>query len=328
MKAIVLTAYGDRDVLDLRELPKPAPGPDEALVRVHASTVNDWDWAYLRGRPYLQRLIMGIRRPNVRILGAEVAGTVEAVGSDVTTFQVGDAVYGDISEAGFGGFAEYACIHEPALTAKPKEMTFAQAAAIPHAFALAWQGMVDLGRLARGMRVLINGAGGGVGTFGVQIARSLGAEATGVDSAVKLDTMRKLGYARVIDYQEQDFTRLGDQYDLVFDAKTTRPPRSYRRALAPGGRYVTVGGDLGRLAQVALRGALSARLGGPQMHVLALKTNHGLEHAHDMFAKGELQVVIDGPYPLSEVPTAMQRFGTARHVGKVVIDVSGSALRW
>lgn len=322
MQAVVLTRYGERGVLELRDVPRPVPGPGAVLVRVYATTINDWDWSYMRGKPYPLRLFMGMRAPKVSILGAEVAGRVEEVGDGVSAFRVGDAVYGDLSEAGFGGFAEYVATPVRALTRMPQGMTFEQAASVPHAFALAWQGLVDEGGLREGQRVLINGAGGGVGTFGVQIATSFGAEVTGVDSAAKLPSMRELGYSRVIDYRAEDFTRSRERYDLILDAKSNRPPRSYRRVLEPEGSYITVGGELLRLAQVFFAGKLSTRLGGPRMRVLALVANRGLDEANRMFEAGRLRFALDGPYALADVPEAMRRFGAARHVGKVVVQVA------
>lgn len=190
MRAIVLTHYGSSDVLQMQEVDKPEPKDNEVLVKVCATAVNDWDWCFVRGRPYIYRLIFGLLKPKVTVLGAEVAGTVEAVGSGVCKFRPGDDVYGDLSEARFGGFAEYVCVHEDALAPKPLGMTFEQAAAIPHAAMLAKQGLVDVGRIRQGECVLINGAGGGVGTIGVQIAKQYGAEVTGVDSDFKLDALR------------------------------------------------------------------------------------------------------------------------------------------
>ena len=192
MQAIVLTKYGERGVLKLQEVSKPVPKDNEVLLKVHATTVNDWDWCFMRGKPVVYRLFMGLWKPKVTILGAEVAGRVEGAGAGVQRIKPGDAVYGDISGTGFGGFAEYVCVRESALVPKPECMTFEEAASIPHAFALARQGLVDEGRIQEGQRVLINGAGGGVGNFGVQLAKHYGAETTGVDSGAKLETMREM----------------------------------------------------------------------------------------------------------------------------------------
>ncbi len=322
MKAVVLTKYGPPEGLQLKEVPKPAPGDHEVLIKVRATTVNDWDWCFTRGKPRLYRLLFGFFRPKVEILGAEVAGQVEAVGSNVTKFQPGDDVYGDISEAGFGGFAEYVCVREDALGRKPPGMTFEQAAALPHAAMLALQGLVDVGQIRQGERVLINGAGGGVGTIGVQIAKQYGAEVTGVDSALKLDTLRSVGFDHVIDYRREDFTRNGQRYDLILDTKTNRSTFRYLRSLNPGGRYVTVGGHLPRLLQAFCMGPLISRFSGKHVRIVALKPNKDLGYVNDLFETNGLECVIDGPYQLSDVPQAVQRFGEAKHVGKVVITVA------
>ena len=322
MKAIVLTHYGPPGVLQLQEINKPEPTHGEVLVKVCATAVNDWDWCFVRGKPYIYRLMFGLTKPKVRVLGAEVSGTVEAVGNGVRRFKLGDDVYGDVSEAGFGAFAEYVCVREDALALMPPGMPFEQAAAIPHAAMLALQGLVDVGRIQKGERILINGAGGGVGTFGVQIAKQYGAEVTGVDRESKLDTLRAVGFDHVIDYQQQDFTRNGQRYDLILDAKTTRSPFSFLRSLNPGGRYVTVGGHVPRMLQIFCMAPLISRVTGKQVQVVALKPNRGLDYMNDLFESKGLECVIDGPYPLSDVARAVQRFGDADHVGKIVISVS------
>jgi NADPH:quinone reductase-like Zn-dependent oxidoreductase len=322
VKAIVLTRYGPPpEVLQLQEIDKPKPKDNEVLVSVRATAVNDWDWGLVRGKPYIYRLLFGLLKPKVAVLGAEVAGTVEVVGSGARKFKPGDCVYGDLSEAGFGGFAEFVCTREDALALKPSGMTFEQAASLPHAAMLAFQGLVDVGQLRHGERVLINGAGGGVGTIGVQIAKQYEAEVTGVDSELKLDALRNAGFDHVIDYRQQDFTRNGQRYDLIVDAKTTRSPFSFLRSLNPGGRYVTVGGHTLRLLQTFCTAPLISRVSGKQVRIVALKPNRDLEYINDLFESKGLQFVIDGPYPLSDVPQAVQRFGEAKHVGKVVISV-------
>lgn len=322
MKAVVLTRYGTSGVLQLTDLEKPVPAPDEVLVKVHATTVNDWDWAYLRGRPLIYRLFMGLLKPKVSILGAEVAGRVEAVGAAVTGFAPGDAVHGDLSEAGFGGFAEYVSVKASALVRMPAGMSFEEAAAIPHAAALALQGLFDVGQLADGEKVLINGAGGGVGTLGVQLARSKNVEVTGVDSAAKRELLRRVGFDHTVDYQSEDFTRTGARYDLILDTKTKRAPWRYARALRRGGRYVTVGGDVMRLLQLLVLGPLWTWLTGKTFRIVALKPNKDLERVHALHAAGKLTSVLDGPFSLAEVPTAVAHFGEARHKGKVVVKVA------
>lgn len=322
MKAIVFSRYGSPDVLSVAEIPKPEPKSGEILLKVHATTVNDWDWALVRGKPYLYRLMSGLFRPKVSVLGAEVAGVVEAVGNGVTRFKPGDRLYGDLSEAGFGGFAEYVCVPENALFTMPEGMAFEQAAALPHAALLAFQGLVNLGQIQRGERILINGAGGGVGTIGVHIAKEYGAEVTGVDRDFKLDALKSIGFDHVIDYQCVDFTKTGQGYDLILDAKTTRSPFSFLKALNPGGRYVTVGGHLPPLLQMLILGPGITRFSGKRIHILALKPNEGLDYINNLYKTRGFNCLIDGPYALADVPTAVQRFGEARHIGKIVIAVA------
>jgi NADPH:quinone reductase-like Zn-dependent oxidoreductase len=321
MKAIVLTRYGGPDVLELQEVEKPEPRPGEVLVRVHATAVNDWDWCLTRGEPRIYRLMFGLFRPKVKVLGAEVAGTVEAVGEGVTAFRAGERVYGDLSEAGFGAFAEYVAVPVRALATMPARMSFEEAAALPHAGMLALQGLVDVGAIQQGDKVLINGAGGGVGTLGIQIAKQFGAEVTGVDAAAKLAALRSIGFDHVIDFRARDFTDDGPRYDLILDAKTTRSPGRYLRALKPGGRYVTVGGPPSRLLQCLLSGPPISTFTDKRVRIVALKPNKGLAYVNKLFERGGLRALVDGPYPLREVPRALQHFGAAEHVGKVVISV-------
>lgn len=322
MKAVVLTRYGAPNVLKLQDVAKPEPKDDEVLVKVHATAVNDLDWSYVRGKPYIYRLMYGLMKPRVSVLGAEVSGTVEAVGNHVTKFQPGDYVYGDISEAGFGGFAEYVCAREDVLARKPPGMTFEMAAALPHAAMLALQGLVDVGQIRQGESVLINGAGGGVGTIGVQIAKQFGAEVTGVDSSLKLDMLRSLGFDHIIDYQREDFTRNGKRYDLILDTKTIRSPLSYLRSLKSNGRYVTVGGNVSRLLQAFCVGPLVSCFSHKHIRIVALKPNKDLGYVNDLFETSGLECVVDGPYPLNDVPQALQRFGEAKHLGKIVITIA------
>lgn len=322
MKAIVHSRYGMPSVLTVEEVPMPEPKSGEVLVKIHATAVNDWDWSMVRGKPYLYRLMFGLFKPRTSIMGAEVAGTVEAVGDNVTRFSAGDRVYGDISEAGFGGFAEYVCVREDALRSMSSGMSFEQAASLPHAALLAWQGLVDVGAIQSGETVLINGAGGGVGAVGLQIAKDYGCNVTGVDRASKVEALAAMGFDRTIAHERTDFTSEAHRYDLILDAKTTRSPFRYLRALKPGGRYVTVGGHLPRLLQLLFLGGLLSRATRKRLSIVALKPNQGLEKINEMFEQGKLTCVIDGPHSLADVPRAMQRFGDAEHVGKVVIKVA------
>ncbi|MEM6403848.1 MAG: NAD(P)-dependent alcohol dehydrogenase [Cyanobacteria bacterium P01_D01_bin.116] len=216
MKAIILTKYGSSDVLKLRDTEKPKPKEGEVLVKIHATSINDWDWCLMKGKPFYIRLLCGLFKPKIQIPGVEIAGQIEEVGKNVTKFQSGNVVYGDISECGFGGFAEYVCVPENVLALKSESMTFNEAAAIPHAAMLAIQGLCDEGQIQPGQKVLINGAGGGVGTLGVQIAQSIGVvDVTGVDSSDKFAMMRSIGFVQTIDYTQEDFTQNKQRYDLI-----------------------------------------------------------------------------------------------------------------
>lgn len=295
MKAFVRDRYGAPNVLELRDMPKPAPKANQVLVHVLAASINDWDWGMLRGSPE-NRLLGGLYRPRVRILGCDVAGRVEAVGASVTTFEPGDEVYGDLSGCGFGAFAEYVRAPEAALAHKPAGMTFEQAAAIPQAGMLAAQGLIDAGRIGPGQKVLLNGAGGGVGTFALQIARLYGAEVTVVDKPGKLEMLRAMGADHVIDYLKEDFTTAGPCYDLILDVKTNRSPVAYARALHADGTYVTVGGSIPRLLQTLVLGPLLARRQHKHMRVVGLKVNKDLAYMSRLFEAGKLQPVLEGPY--------------------------------
>jgi NADPH:quinone reductase-like Zn-dependent oxidoreductase len=321
MKAVVMDRYGTPDVLELRDVAKPTPKADQVLVRVLAASVNDWDWGMLRGSPE-NRLLGGLLRPRVHILGCDVAGRVEAVGGDVTAFQPGDEVYGDLSGSGFGAFAEYVCAQEADLARKPAGMTFEQAAAIPQAGMLAVQGLIDVGRIGSGQKVLLNGAGGGVGTFALQIARLYGAEVTVVDKPGKLDMLRAMGADHVIDYLKEDFTEGGKRYDLILDVKTDRSPFAYARALNLNGTYATVGGSIPRLLQTLVLGPLLARLCHKHVRVVGLKRNKDLAYMNELFEAGKLRPVLDGSYKLADLPEAFRFFGTGDHGGKIIVTMA------
>ena len=321
MKAIVMERYGTPDVLELRDVPRPEPAAGEVLVRVAAASVNDWDWGLLRGKPFINRMIGGLFRPKVRILGGDIAGRVEAVGGDVTAFEPGDEVYGDLCMCGFGAFAEYACAPAAALARKPAGMAFAQAAAIPQAGMLAVQGLLDVGRLRSGARLCLNGGGGGVGTFALQIARLHDAEVTVVDKPGKLEKLRAMGADHAIDYLEEDFTRRGDRYDLILDVKTNRTPFAYLRALEPGGAYVSVGGSTAGLLQALALGPLLSRIRRRHVRIVTLKPNKDLAYMNGLFEAGELTPVLDGPYELADVPEALRYFATGDHLGKIVVTM-------
>lgn len=321
MKAIIYHTYGSPDVLKLADVAKPAPGDDEVLIKVHAAALNSWDWDRLTGKPYVYRLLFGLLKPKLPILGADVAGTVEAVGRNVQQFQPGDAVFGDLCEGGWGGLAEYVCARETALTLKPAGMTFEQAAAIPQAGVLALQGLRDKRPVQPGQKVLINGAGGGVGTFAVQMAKSFGAEVTGVDSPAKLEMLRSLGADHVIDYTQEDYTQTGRQYDLIVDVVARRSISDYKRALTPQGTFVVVGGSIATILQTATLGTWYSKSGGKQMSLLMHRPNKDLASIIALFESGQVVPVIDKYYSLPEAAEAIRYLGAGQAKGKVVITV-------
>ena len=320
MKAMVYTKYGTPDVLQLKEVEKPGPEDNEVLIKVHAASVNSWDWDLLRGTPFVNRLMFGLLKPKV-ILGCDIAGRVEAVGRNVKQLQPDDEVFGDLSGCGWGGFAEYVCARENALALKPACLTFEQAAAVPQAALLALQGLRYKGQIQPGQKILINGAGGGVGTFAVQMAKSLGAEVTGVDSTQKLEVVRSLGADHVIDYTQEDFTKNGKPYDMILDVAGFRSIYDYRRALGPGGVYVMIGGSSALVFQLMFLGPWISMVGSKKMGILLHKPNKGLDFITGLFEAGKVEPVIDRRYPLSEAADALRYFGAGLARGKVVITL-------
>jgi NADPH:quinone reductase-like Zn-dependent oxidoreductase len=258
----------------------------------------------------------------VKIIGCDIAGRVEAVGGDVKAFQPGDDVYGDLCMSGFGAFAEYACAPEAGLARKPAGMTFEQAAAIPQAGMLAVQGLIDVGRLQSSQKLLLNGAGGGVGTLALQMAKLHDVEVTAVDRPGKLDMLRTMGADHVVDYLEEDFTKGGKCYDLILDVKTNRSPFAYARALHRNGTYATVGGSPTRLLQVVALGPLMSRLYHKHVRLVILKPNKDLAYMNELFEAGKLVPVIDRPYRLADVPEAFRLFGTGNHKGKIIVTIA------
>jgi NADPH:quinone reductase-like Zn-dependent oxidoreductase len=324
MQAVVYHEYGSPDVLELREVPRPVAGDDEVLVRVRASSVNSWDWDLLRGTPFLTR-IGALRTPRYAILGADIAGRVEAVGSRVTRFHPGDEVYGDVSRCGWGGFSEYVCADQDVLAPIPAGLTFEQAAAVPQAAVIAVQGLRYRGEIQPGQRVLINGAGGGAGTFAVQIAAALGAEVTGVDSPGKLDMVRSLGAAHVIDYTQQNFTRTGQRYDRILDLAVYRSIFHLKRALRPEGVCAVAGGSTARIFQAMLLAPWTALTGSKKVGVAMHRPNGAdLASLNGWLEAGRVVPVIDREYPLPEVAGALRYFAEGNVTGKVVISVGGA----
>ncbi len=345
MKAAVRHEYGPPEVLNVEEVQTPTPADDEVLVRVHAASVNLGDWEVLTAKPlYITVLARifgprprhkvvslndggasarrgGLLKPRYKILGTDLAGRVESVGKDVTQFQPGDEVFGDCGMSGFGAFAEYVCVPEKAaLVPKPDSMTFEQAAAVPQAAFIALQGIRDKGQVQPGQKVLINGAGGGAGTFAVQIAKSYGAEVTGVDGPGKLEMLRSIGADHVIDYTRQDFTENGRRYDVILDLAAYRSVFRSRRSLAPGGIYLMVGGSGTALWQSVFLGPLVSRIGNRRVaFLLAESSREDLTHMTELFEAGTVVPVIDGCYPLGETGEALRRLGDKHSKGKVII---------
>ncbi|MGV9773101.1 NAD(P)-dependent alcohol dehydrogenase [Streptosporangium sp. NPDC003464] len=328
MKAFVLRSYGSPDVLELTDVDIPVPGDDEVLVRVRATSVQPYDWHLMRGEPYVARLMPGgpgLRRPKINILGADIAGQVEAVGKDVTAFRPGDEVFAMPKQ---GGFAEYACVRESELAPKPKSLSFEQAASVPLAAGTALLGLRDEGRIQPGQSVLVNGASGGVGTFAVQIAKAFGARVTGVCSTRNVDLVRSIGADEVIDYTREDFVRNGQRYDLLLDIAGSRPGSACRRVLTRRGTYVVVGGPGGRWLQpvghvfsaLAMSPFVSQRTAVADV-VRCTENRQNLVTLTGLVEDGRVTPVIDRCYPFAEIPTAVGYLETGRARGKVVIEV-------
>lgn len=320
MKAITYTKYGPPEVLKLTEVEKPAPQDNEVLIKIHSASVNAYDWRHVKADPFLIRLMGGgLFKPKHQILGADIAGEVEAVGSSVKQFKPGDDVFGECS---YGGFADYVCVPENRLVLKPANITFEEAAAIPMAALTALQGLRDKGQIQPGQKVLINGASGGVGTFAVQIAKSFGAEVTAVCSTRNLDMARSIGADHVIDYTQKDFTQNGQRYDLIFAANGYHPILDYKRALSPNGIYVMAGGSMAQMFQAMLLGPWISMIGNNKMcAVTARPEQQDLTYMNKLLETGKVTPVVDRCYPLSETAEAIRYIIEEHARGKVVITM-------
>jgi NADPH:quinone reductase-like Zn-dependent oxidoreductase len=326
MKAILSRCYGPPDVLTLEEIAKPTAADNEVLVKIHSAAINPLDWHYIRGKPYIMRLSAGLGAPDDWRVGVDFAGTVEAVGSNVTRFKPGDAVFGGRS----GALAEYVTVREDrALALKPDNLTFEQAAAIPIAAITALQALRDKGRVQPGDKVLINGASGGVGTFAVQIAKSLGADVTGVCSTRNVELVRSIGADRVIDYTREDFTRSGQRYDMILDNVGNHSLSALRRVLKPDGILVGSGGGgpdagpwLGPLARPLKGVMLSPFVSQDFVMLMADLNQQDLQVLGRLMQTGKVTPVIDRRYTLSEAATAIRYLETGRARGKVIISLT------
>lgn len=320
MKAIIYKSYGPPDVLQLVEVEKPAPKEDEVLVKIHAASVNALDWHIMSADIFLVRFGGGLLKPKNTRLGADIAGTVESVGSSVKQFKAGDDVFGDVY--GRGGFAEYASAREKSFVSKPNNLSFEQAAAVPVAAITALQGLRDVGKIQAGQKVLINGASGGVGTFAVQIAKSFGAEVTAVCSPGNLEQARAIGADHVIDYTQEDFTQKDQQYDLILAVNGYHPISAYKRVLAPKGIYVMAGGKPAQIFQAMLLGSWMSRGGERKMGGVSAKaSSKDLLFVKELIEAGKVVPVIDRRYPLSETAEALRYLGTGHAKGKIVITM-------
>ena len=323
MKAIVYESYGSPDVLHLSEVEKPVLGPDQVLVKICASSINSRDWRMMRADPFIIRFMVGgLFKPKNPILGVDVAGTVEALGSQVTQFRAGDEVFGCVSLKSGGTFAEYTCAGVNEIVLKPANITFEQAASVPLAALTALQALRDSGNIQAGQKVLIQGASGGVGSFAVQIAKALGAEVTGVCSTRNLEMLRAIGADHSIDYQKEDFTRNGQRYDLILAANGYHPIGDYLRALTPQGRYVVAGGAMFQLFQAALWGKLASKPGGQKIAVCSLVPSlKDLLYMKELLESGQVVPVIDDCYPLEKTADAFRYYEKTHARGKVVITM-------
>ena len=323
MRAAIYNRYGPPDVVHIRDVEEPTPKEDEALIKVRAASINPLDWHFMRGTPYLVRLMTGLRKPKITRLGVDVAGQVQAVGRNVTEFGPGDEVFGTCR----GALAEYACTSESTLVMKPENVTFEQAAAVPVAAFTALQGLRDKGQVQAGQKVLINGAAGGVGTFAVQIAKWFGADVTGVCSSRNLEMVRNIGADRAMDYTREDFTTSGQRYDLIFDLVGNHSLSAFRRVLKPRGIYIGAGGggpevhSLDVLAGAIETLVLSLFVSEKLVTFLARANKKDLTTICEFIKNGTVTPVIDKRFPLSGVPEAIRYLEQGHARGKVVITL-------
>ena len=319
MKAVVYEKYGPpEEVHHLKEVKKPIPKENEVLVKIHDSAINSSDSTLTRGKPFLGRLWQGFLKPKNKTLGSDIAGQVEAVGSNIKAFKPGDEVFGDIGDIGFGGFAEYVSVPENVLVIKPSNLTFEEAATVPQASVVALQGLYNHGQIQKGQKVLINGAGSGIGTFAVQIAKSFGAEVTGVCSGKKSEIIRSIGADHVIDYSKEDFTKCGQQYDLIFDLHISHSISEYKRALVPKGVYIAC--DF--YPTSVFLGPFISLLGSKKVRSYIAKLNiKDLTNIKELIEAGKIKPVIDRSYPLNEVAKAIKYYEEKQTLGKIVVKV-------
>jgi NADPH:quinone reductase-like Zn-dependent oxidoreductase len=316
VKAIIYTSYGSPSNLRLTEVEKPVPGENQILIKVKAASINSYDWRHLRANPFFIRVMVGgLFKPKHRILGADVAGTVEAVGSKVTQFKPGDDVFG---EGSYGGFAEYVCVDENRFILKPDNLTFDEAAAVPMAGLTALQGLRDKGKIQAKQKVLVNGASEGVGTFAVQIARSFETGVTGVCTTSKMDLVRSLGAGKVVDYTKEDITKNSEKYDLILDTAAHRSVSDYKRILNPDGVYILIGGSMSRIFQLMFKSKTGVKNIGTMVASINQKD---LLFLAELLKSGKIRSVIDKRFPLKDTAEAFRYFEAGHTRGKIVITI-------
>ncbi|MBS4196493.1 NAD(P)-dependent alcohol dehydrogenase [Lederbergia citri] len=322
MKAIVYKKYGSPDVLNLTEVDKPIPDDNKVLVKIHAASLNYGNLVLLKGEPFLARFAFGLLQPKYTIPGGDIAGRVEAVGKDVTQFKPGQEVFGDLSASGWGGFAEYVSVPENALALKPENLTFEEAAAVPMAAVTALQGLRDKGKIQAGQKVLINGASGGVGSFAVQLAKSFGAEVTGVCSTRNLEILRSIGADHVVDYTKDDFTEKGQKYDLILGVNGHHPITAYKRSLNANGTFIHVGGSGAQMFQTMTLGSWFSLSGRKKMSTLLQRQNQNdLIYVKELLEVGKVKPIIDKTFKMNEVVEAFTYFEQGHAQGKVIVII-------
>jgi len=323
MKAVVYREYGSPEKFQVLEIPKPIPKENEVLIKVHSASINSWDMDLLKGDPLSRLIFLGILKPRHTILGCDIAGRIDAVGENVTQFKVGDEVYGDISGDGWGGFAEFVCAAENLITWKPNNLSFEETASLPQAGVLALQGLKYNGEIKQGQKILINGAGGGVGTIALQIAKLFEAEVTCVDKANKLDFLISLGANYVINFEQEDFTRNGHSYDLILDNVANKSVFDYKRSLTLGGACVIVGGSFKSILQAITLGSPISTTNNKKVCILAHRPNQkDLNILREYFEEERIKPVVDKIFPLSNTADAFRYFEKGDFKGKVVISMN------
>jgi NADPH:quinone reductase-like Zn-dependent oxidoreductase len=326
LKAIVYTNYGTPDELHLQEVPKPVPKANEVLIKVHAASINSWDWDMLVGKPWISRLLSGLIKPRYSIPGADISGIVEEVGTEVKNFKPGDEVFGDNAGGGFGAFAEYVSVPAKLLAKKSTAISHEQASALPQAGLLALQGLRYQNPLQKGQHLLINGAGGGVGTIALQYAKSIGIQVTCVDKIEKFDLLRSLGADHLIDYKTTDYTRNGVQYDYILDVIAHKSVADYKRALKPNGVFAMIGGSMGWLLfQMMLVQPILSKFKKQKLGIMGYRVSTAaLEELAMLAAEKNILPVIDSVYPLEETANAFCHFEKGNFKGKIIVSIAGS----